>query len=185
VRKTATPVASLQFVSFRLDDTEFAVDVFTVQEILRYKPVIPVPEAPDFVRGVIDVRGRLLPVIDLRRRFGVESPMETGATRIMVAGFDGDQVGLVVDAVSEVMRVPASAVVDPPPYIRSVAAGYVRGIVRLEDRLVVVIELSRVLGSDELIALRDLERLLEKARTEMRDAESNADQEENSGGSGS
>lgn len=166
MRKTVAPVPSVQFVAFRLGSAEFAVDVFAVQEILRLQRIMPVPEAPAFVNGVIELRGVLVPVIDLRRRFGIEHPVNEAATRIMIGRLNQERVGLIVDAVSEVMRVPETSLGDPPPYIRDVAADYLRNIVRMPDRLVVVLDLQRVLTADELIALRELEPLLERARSE-------------------
>jgi purine-binding chemotaxis protein CheW len=170
VRKTVAAVPSLQFVAFRLGSAEFAVDVFAVQEILRLQPILPVPQAPAFVTGVIELRGVLVPVIDLRRRFGVEHPVNEAATRIMIARLNEERVGLIVDAVSEVMRVPETSLGDPPPYIRDVAAEYLRNIVRVSDRLVAVLDLQRVLTAEELIALGELEPLLERARTEALEA---------------
>jgi purine-binding chemotaxis protein CheW len=143
----------VQLVTFRLGTEEFGLDVFAVHEILRYTEPTPVPRAPAFVEGVMDVRGTLVPVVDLRRRFELPNA-ETGEdTRIVLVEFGGERLGLVVDAVSEVMRVPETAIQPPPRYIRGLAAEYVRGMARLEGRLVVLLEMDRILSSEERIAL--------------------------------
>lgn len=147
-------VPQVQFVTFRLGADEFGFNVFAVHEILRYQPVTPVPKAPEFVEGVIDVRGTLVPVVDLRRRFELPNPQIGGETRIVVVDFGGDRLGLIVDAVTEVLRVPATALTDPPPFFRGIAAEFVRGIVRAGERLIVIIDIAQVLSSDERIALQ-------------------------------
>jgi purine-binding chemotaxis protein CheW len=166
VRKTVAAVPSVQFVAFRLGRAEFAVEVFAVQEILRHQPVVEVPRAPAFVEGVMELRGALVPVVDLRRRFGMENPGYDKSTRVMIAQIAEERIGLVVDAVTEVLRVPESALAEPPPYVREVAAEYVRSIANLPDRLLVVIDFQRVLSSDELGQLADLEQALERRRQE-------------------
>jgi purine-binding chemotaxis protein CheW len=136
---------------------EFGLDVFSVHEVLRHQPVTPVPQAPEFVEGVLDVRGILLPVVDLRRRFEVREIVFDSDTRIVVVEFAGERLGLVVDAVREVLRVPETAVSEPPAYVRGLAAQYIRGVVRLEDRLVVLLDVERILSSEERIALEQAE----------------------------
>jgi purine-binding chemotaxis protein CheW len=157
VRKIAEAVPQAQIVVFRLGGEEFGVDVFSVLEILRHQQVTPVPRAPAFVEGVIDVRGTLIPVVDLRKRFELaEAPID-GQTRIVVTQYEDERLGLVVDAVSEVLRVAESAISDPPQYVRGLAAEYVRGMVRVEERLVVLLEVERILSSQERIALEGAE----------------------------
>lgn len=153
MRTPVKSVAQVQIVTFRLGPDEFGLDVFTVHEILRTQPVRAVPRAPAFVEGVIDVRGTLVPVLDLRTRFEVAADAAQGESRIVIAQFGDDRLGLVVDAVTEVLRVPETAVSEPPAYFRGLAAEYIRGIVHLPERLVIVLDLDRVLSSQERIAL--------------------------------
>lgn len=155
MRNIRQSVPQVQLVTFRLGGEEFGLDVFTVHEILRHQPVTPVPRAPDFVEGVIDVRGTLVPVIDLRRRFELADAPVNDETRVMLVQFGGERLGLVVDAVTEVLRVPETAVSPPPQYIRGLAAEFLRGIVRLEGRLVVLIDIERILSTQERIALEE------------------------------
>jgi purine-binding chemotaxis protein CheW len=151
VRQAAVP--QVQLVTFKVGGEEFGLDVFAVHEILRWQGVTPVPRAPAFVEGVLDVRGAVVPVVDLRRRFEVRELAYDEETRIVLVEFGGERLGLVVDSVTEVLRAPETAISAPPAYIRGLAAEFVRGIVRLEARLVILIDLDRILSSEERIAL--------------------------------
>ncbi len=151
-RQAAVP--QVQLVTFRVGGEEFGLDVFSVHEILRYEPPTPMPGAPAFVDGVLDVRGTLVPVVDLRRRFEVGELRYDEDTRIVLVDFGGERLGLVVDEVREVLRVPETAVAPPPSFVRGLAAEFLRGIVKLGDRLVVLVDLDRILSSQERIALQ-------------------------------
>ncbi|HSU17909.1 chemotaxis protein CheW [Longimicrobium sp.] len=151
VRAAAVP--QVQLVTFRIGGEEFGLDVFQVHEILRYEPPTAMPKAPAFVEGVLDVRGALVPVIDLRKRFEVHDLRYDDDTRIMLADFQGERLGLIVDEVTEVLRVPETAVNPPPGYVKGLAAEFIRGIVRLEGRLVVLLDLERILSSQERMQL--------------------------------
>jgi purine-binding chemotaxis protein CheW len=157
VRKVAEAVPQLQIVTFLIGTEEFGLDVFSVQEVLRYEPVTPIPKAPAFVEGIIEMRGTLVPVIDLRRRLEVDHATIDAQTRIVVIYFEGERLGLVVDAVTAVLRIPESAVSDPPRYFHGIAAEYIRGIAKLEERLVVLLQIERILTSEERIALQEAE----------------------------
>lgn len=155
MRKVADAVPRVQIVTFRLGPDDFGLDVFSVHEVLRYEPVTPVPHAPGFVEGVIEVRGALIPILDLRRRFELARVLTGPGTRIMIVSFGGERLGLIVDEVLAVHRVPESEVSAPPGYVRGIAAEFIRGIARIEGRLVILIEMDRVLSSDERIALEE------------------------------
>jgi len=150
-------VPQVQLVTFKVGGEEFGLDVFAVHEILRWQGVTPVPRAPAFVEGVLDVRGAVVPVIDLRRRFEVRGLAWDDETRIVLVEFGGERLGLVVDSVTEVLRAPETAISAPPAYIKGLAAEFVRGIVRLEGRLVILLDLDRILSSEERIALESAE----------------------------
>ena len=151
VRQAAVP--QVQLVTFRVGGEEFGLDVFSVHEILSYQQPTPMPRAPEFVEGVLDVRGTLVPIVDLRRRFETPGVVYDQDTRIVLVDFNDERLGLVVDSVTEVLRAPETAVSPPPAYIRGLAAEFVRGIVRVGERLVVLIDLDRILSSEERIAL--------------------------------
>ncbi len=151
------PVPQVQLVTFRVGGEEFGLDVFSVHEIIRYGGVTPVPRAPEFVEGILDVRGAVVPVVDLRRRFEAAGRAYDDDTRIVLVEYGGERLGLVVDSVREVLRAPETAISAPPAYIRGLAAEFVRGIVRLPDRLVILLDLDRILSSQERIALEQAE----------------------------
>ena len=151
VRQAAVP--QVQLVTFKVGGEEFGLDVFQVHEILRYQEPTAMPKAPAFVEGVLDVRGALVPVVDLRKRFEVHELRYDDDTRIVLVDFQGERLGLIVDEVSEVMRVAETAVTPPPQYVKGLAAEFIRGIVRLEGRLVVLLDLDRILSSQERMQL--------------------------------
>lgn len=151
VRQAAVP--QVQLVTFSVGGEEFGLDVFSVHEILRHQEVTAVPRAPAFVEGVLDVRGEVVPVVDLRRRFEVAEIGYDDDTRIVLVDFAGERLGLVVDSVTEVLRAPETAISAPPAYIRGLSAEFVRGIVRHNGRLIILVDLERILSSEERIAL--------------------------------
>jgi purine-binding chemotaxis protein CheW len=151
VRQAAVP--QVQLVTFRIGGEEFGLDVFQVHEILRYTEPTSMPKAPAFVEGVLDVRGALVPVVDLRKRFETPTLRYDDDTRIVLVDFQGERLGLVVDEVTEVLRAPETAVSAPPAYVKGLAAEFIRGIVRLDGRLVVLLDLDRILSSQERMQL--------------------------------
>jgi purine-binding chemotaxis protein CheW len=138
----------LQLVSFKIGDEEFGVDILKVQEINRMLEVTRVPNAPEYVDGVINLRGKVHPIIDLRRRFGMERKEHDKNTRIVVVELSGKVVGFVVDAVSEVLRIPKSVTEPPPSIVAGIGADYITAVGKLEDRLLILLDLEKVLGED-------------------------------------
>ncbi len=134
-----------QFVVCRIGEEEFAVDVLSVQEINRLVEVTRVPKTPHYVEGVINLRGRIIPVLDLRRRFGLRSAEQTIQTRVVVVSHQSRLVGLVVDSVVEVLNLPKSAIEPPPSIGNATGAEYTLGVGRLEDRLLILLDLNRLL----------------------------------------
>ena len=143
----------VQFVTCRIAQEEFALDVLSVQEINRMVEVTRVPKAPYFVEGVINLRGRIIPVLDLRRRFGLPASDRTDDSRIMVVLVRQRMVGLIVDEVVEVLRVPKSMIEPPPSVGSSAGAEFTQGVGRIEDRLLIVLDLNRLLLPNEQAAL--------------------------------
>ncbi len=147
----------LQLVTFHVGDEEFGVEILAVREINRMMEITRVPHAPPFVEGVINLRGQVIPVVDLRRRFGMPPREHDRNTRIVVVELSDKVVGFVVDAVSEVLRVPASLVEPPPPIVGGIEREYLEGVVKLEDRLLILLNLQRLLGEDEARELEAFE----------------------------
>jgi len=139
----------LQLVSFKIGDEEFGVDILKVQEINRMLEVTRVPNAPEYVDGVINLRGKVIPIIDLRRRFGMERKEHDKNTRVVVVELNGKVVGFVVDAVSEVLRIPKSVTEPPPSIVAGIEADYITAVGKLEDRLLILLDLEKVLMAVE------------------------------------
>lgn len=143
----------LQFVTFVLEGEEFGIDILRVQEIIRPVAVTRVPNAPAFVEGVINLRGRIVPVLDARKRFGLPYRPMDDTSRIVVIELGRETVGFVMDAVREVIRVDP-AVIEPAPELAvGVDADYIRGVAKLDDRLLILLDVERVLAEHEEDAL--------------------------------
>lgn len=142
----------IQLVAFRLAGQDFAFNIFQVERILRYEAPAPLPKAPDFLEGMLQYQDTAVPVIDLRKRLGVPAPREEG-TRTIVLEWEGAKLGAVVDAVTEVLHVPASAVAPPPPIVRGLAAEYVTGIIVRNQRTIVVFNTGKLLTAREKLTL--------------------------------
>jgi purine-binding chemotaxis protein CheW len=139
--------SELHLVTFHLDAEEYGVDIGRVQEIIRVGHITGVPNAPEFIRGVINLRGKIIPVIDLRKRMALSEIPATKLSRIMVVEAGPKVLGLLVDRVSQVIRVPMAAV-DAAPDEFEESRGFVRGIGKIESRLIMIMELDRVLAKD-------------------------------------
>lgn len=139
----------MQLVTFSIGEEEFGVDILKVQEIIRTMEITKVPRAPHFVVGVINLRGKVIPIIDLRKRFGLSSREHDKHTRIIVIEINNMIVGFVVDSVSEVLRIPASTVEPPPPVVAGLESEYISGVGKLEDRLLILLDLDSLLSGEE------------------------------------
>jgi len=139
----------IQLVTFSIAQEEFGVEILKVQEIIRTLEITRVPRAPEFVEGVINLRGKVIPIIDLRRRFGMESKVHDKDTRIIVIEISKMIVGFVVDAVSEVLRIPASTIELTTSIVSGVDSEYISGVGKLDDRLLIMIDLDKLLSPEE------------------------------------
>lgn len=145
-----------QLVSFVIDNEEFGVDVLKVQEINRVLELTRVPNCPDFVEGIINLRGRIVPVVDLRRRFNLPSIEKDNHTRIIVVELTDRTVGFLVDRVHEVIRIERAIIESPPDLVTNVQTRYITGVAKLDDRLLILLDLDSVLTTAEQ-KLLDLE----------------------------
>jgi len=143
----------MQLVTFSIGEEEFGVDILKVQEIIRMMEITKVPRAPEFVEGVINLRGKVIPIIDLRKRFGLSARGHDKHTRIIVIEINNMIVGFVVDSVSEVLRIPFSTVEPPPPVVSGLESEYISGVGKLEDRLLILLDLDRLLSHEEAQSL--------------------------------
>jgi purine-binding chemotaxis protein CheW len=151
----------IQLVGFMIGKEYFGVDILMVQEIIRSTPITGVPNSPDFIEGVINLRGSIIPVIDLRKRLNISKNLKNlnkDDTWIMILDVEGRVTGFIVDKVTEVLKIHDESI-EPPPEI--VVAGlksqYIRGVCKIDKRLLILLDFNRILLFDELNKLKDLE----------------------------
>lgn len=140
----------LQLVTFGIGEEEFGIDILKVQEIIRTMAITKVPNSPPYVEGVINLRGKVIPVIDLRSRFNMECKPHDGQTRIIVLEIHKMIVGFVVDEVSEVLRIQSNTVEPPPPVVSGIESEYIKGVGKLDDRLLILLDLDKLIPVEEL-----------------------------------
>ncbi len=146
----------LQLVSFMIQNEEFAIDILFVQEINRMLQITKVPNAPAFVSGVVNLRGRVIPVIDLRTKLGIEVKKHDKNTRIVVVEVKEKTVGFIVDAVKEVLRIPASITEPPPELVTGINSEFIMAVGKLEDRLITLINIEKILSNSEAKSLSEV-----------------------------
>ncbi|MEN0020057.1 MAG: chemotaxis protein CheW [Planctomycetota bacterium] len=143
----------IQLVTFEVGSEEFGVDILSVHEINRMMEITQVPESADCVEGVVNLRGRIIPVLDLRKRFGMPAVERTVHHRIIVVEVEGRTIGFVVDRVHEVLRIDASIVEEAPDVVKSnVDGAYIDGVGMLEERLLILLNLNRLFDFSSLDA---------------------------------
>lgn len=146
-----------QLVVFRLHNEEFGVEITKVREIVKPRHITRLPHVDDYIEGVTNLRGEVIPVICLRKRFGLESQEETQDTRIMMLEVKDSMVGFIVNAVTETLRLPEDAIEPPPSNIAGLKADYLAGVGKLDDRLLILLEVDKILNSDEQIQLQSIQ----------------------------
>ncbi len=146
----------LQLVSFIMGNEEFGVDILFVHEINRMLQITKVPNSPDFVEGVINLRGRVIPVIDLRRKLGMDRKPHDKNTRIIVVEVDGKTVGFIVDAVNEVLRIPKNITEAPPELVTGINSEFIKAVGKLDDRLLILLDLEKIISSEQKAQLQTI-----------------------------
>lgn len=143
-----------QMVTFNLALEEYGVDILQVQEINRMVEITEVPQTDQCVEGIINLRGKVIPIIDLRKKFNMPEKEHDNQTRIVVVDVNNETVGLVVDGVSEVLRVPGGSLEEAPKLVSGdyASADYIQSIVKLEDRLLIYLDLGKIVASSHLQA---------------------------------
>jgi purine-binding chemotaxis protein CheW len=142
-----------QLVIFELGNENYGLDISTVEGIIKIQEITKMPKAPEFVEGVTNLRGMVVPVLDLRKRFGLPVFENTRETRIVIVYIGKIKVGMIVDGVSEVIRVQEDAIEPTPPMVSSVNTAFIRGIAKVNDKLVTLLDLSQVLDLKEITAV--------------------------------
>jgi len=147
-----------QMVTFNLGNEAFGVNILQVQEINRMVEITAVPHTESYVEGIINLRGKVIPIIDLRKKFGMPEKAYDGHTRIIVVDVSGETVGLVVDSVSEVLRVPAGSLDEAPKLVSGGGtydgADYIKAIAKLDDRLLIYLDLNKIINSNQIAQIK-------------------------------
>ena len=143
--QTQAVQATEHLATFFLDREEYGVDVKLVQEIIRVTEITPVPRAPEFIRGVINLRGRIIPVLDLKRKLGLGDVAQGRASRIVVVKVRERLIGLLVDGASQVLKVPLPSIEAAPEEVVQIDDNFIRGVAKLEARLIILVDLPKVL----------------------------------------
>ena len=159
-RDSTEAIAIKQLVGFFIGEEMFGVDILTVQEIIRDSPITPIPDAPDFLEGVINLRGSISPVIALRKRLKLVQPAHLDPdVWIIILTVEGRVTGFVVDRVTKVLNVPENSIKPPPDIVvAGLKSQYIQGVCKLDQRLLILLEFSRILMVDEIKKLKSMKR---------------------------
>ncbi len=145
-----------QIVIFKLAEEYFGIEISTVESIVKLQKITRIPHAPDYMKGVINLRGEILPVMDLEKRFNQHDFEMTSETRIVVINIGGVKMGMIVSGVSEVLNIEDSVIEKTPPILTTMETEFITGVVKLEARLVILLDLARVLSLQEMNAINEL-----------------------------
>ncbi len=144
---------SMQIVSFRLAQEEYGIEITQVREIILMGEITHVPQTADYIKGLINLRSVVIPIVDLRLRFGLKQKDTTDETRIMVVNVSGKTIGIIIDAVSEVLRIAQDQISPPPATVAGLGREYLTGLVKLENRLLILLDINKILGGEEAIQI--------------------------------
>jgi purine-binding chemotaxis protein CheW len=143
----------IQVVGFRIGAETYGVRIAAVREIVRVPEITAIPSAPDLIEGVINLRGKIIPVMDLRKRFGQVYTHADKKNRILVVEIDGKLLGLIVNAASEVLKIPPADIEPPSSVFAEGESGYVTGVGKLKNRLIILLDIAKLLHAPDLRAL--------------------------------
>lgn len=142
-------------VSFGIGDGEYAIDIMGIKEIIRCQKIIPIPKAPEFIEGVINLRGLVVPVIDMRKRFDIPNPCIHPKSKIIICQVEDKIIGIIVDDVSDILRLPKDSILPPPRVVKGIESEYLQGVCKLEDNLLLLLDLDRILTTTEKVILEE------------------------------
>jgi purine-binding chemotaxis protein CheW len=149
MQSTAAHTEMLQLVTFKLAGQKYAVDILKVQEINNMKEITAIPNSPPFLEGAINLRGKVIPVLNLRKKFSFEDKATDETCKIVIMDVRGIIMGLIVDAVSDVLRINRDVVEPPPPVSSNISTEFIAGIAKLPEGLVILLDMDRLLGDEE------------------------------------
>lgn len=155
-------IEEIKLITFQLAQDIFAVDILKLKEICNVRPMTPVPNTPEFVRGVVNLRGKIVPIVDLRKRFNLKGREISDTNKIMVIRMDDKLSGFIVDAVLDVHELPGNAVDTPSRMLAGFEGKYIKGMVNIDNNLIVVLDIDYILTSSEKIDLSKIINDIEK-----------------------
>lgn len=147
--------SEVQLILFTINNVEYALNIQNILEINKIQPINPLPGAPEFIQGVISLRGKIIPVVDLRERFSFATMPHTKKTRIIIANIQNSEIGLIVDAVTDVIGIHSDKIEPPLPVIDGLKIEFVEGIAKFHKRLIIIINIEKILTSSEKIILKE------------------------------
>jgi purine-binding chemotaxis protein CheW len=166
--KEKIKIQEKQIVVFELSGENYGVEIVNVYEIIRMQEITEIPRTPEFIEGVINLRGRIIPVIDLRKRFGLSCAEYSKSTRIIVVEVIGQTIGMIVDGVSEVLQIPVDSIEPPSPVISSsIETEYISGIAKMDENLIIMLDLEKVLSKEEKKHLIKVSEKIEKEESKL------------------
>ncbi len=148
----------IQLVVFRIAKEYFGVSIGSIREIVRLPEITEVPDAPEFLEGMINLRGRIVPVIDLKKRLRLRGDERTKATRVLITDGAESMSGLIVDSVDEVIRVDEDEIEEPPEIMTAIGIEFITGVAKVEDRLIILLDLKRVMSPEDMKNMSDAAR---------------------------
>ena len=140
---------SINLVTFKLGNNEYAIDIMQAKEIIKMEKITLIPNAPDYVEGVINLRGNIIPIVDLKKRFNLDENEGEKNTGIIIVKIDDVDMGIIIDAISKVVSIATSNIQPPPPMLSGIGQKYIKGVAKLEDKLLVVLDLEKLIVSDD------------------------------------
>jgi purine-binding chemotaxis protein CheW len=155
-----------QFISFSIGEEEYGLELLRVKEVIRIREITWLPKAPSFVKGIINLRGDVIPIIDLRDKFGLEAKEATAMTRVIVVEVEGRMIGMVVDSASQVVRIPADQIDPPPPMLGGFSQEFITGVGKLDDKLIILLNTDAILTMEEMSALSTIDKTTADASTD-------------------
>ncbi|MBC7197441.1 MAG: purine-binding chemotaxis protein CheW [Deferribacterales bacterium] len=138
-----------QFVGFKLGSEKYAIDIMVIEEILRKTEITPVPKAPDFIEGIVNIRGRVIPVVDLKKKLNLGTVNNSQTSRIIIANINNKKIGFLVDEVEEVLRIEKNLIEDAPALAVNIDSNYINGVAKTDKGMIILLDITKVFSPYE------------------------------------